>query len=49
METSVVKDEHVITSKGPGTAMAFSLQLIEHLTDHTIAEKVSDGLLYSKT
>jgi len=31
LETDVVVDGHIITSKGPGTAMDFSLQLIELL------------------
>lgn len=40
----VVHDGNVITSKGPGTAMDFTLYLIELLTDRATRDKVEAGL-----
>ncbi|SDZ96788.1 4-methyl-5(b-hydroxyethyl)-thiazole monophosphate biosynthesis [Thiothrix caldifontis] len=40
----IVIDGKVITSRGPGTAMDFSLQLIELLTDKTVRDRVEAGL-----
>jgi 4-methyl-5(b-hydroxyethyl)-thiazole monophosphate biosynthesis len=45
METPVVKDEQVITSRGPGTAMDFALTLIETLVGREIRTKVEAGLV----
>lgn len=41
----VVIDGNLITSKGPGTAMAFGLALIEALSGQVTAREVADGLL----
>jgi 4-methyl-5(b-hydroxyethyl)-thiazole monophosphate biosynthesis len=41
----VVKDGNLITSKGPATAMAFSLELLKNLTDEETAEAVARGML----
>lgn len=40
----VVQDGKVITSRGPGTAMDFSLTLIEKLTDKATRDSVEAGL-----
>jgi protein deglycase len=41
----VVKDEKVITSKGPATAMQFALELVKTLKGEEVYNSVKDGLL----
>jgi len=41
----VVKDEQVITSRGPGTAMDFTLELIEILVGRDTRNQVEAGLV----
>jgi 4-methyl-5(b-hydroxyethyl)-thiazole monophosphate biosynthesis len=41
----VVVDGDLITSQGPGTAMAFALTLVEILTDADVRNEVAAGLL----
>lgn len=41
---AVVKDDKVITSRGPGTAMDFSLELIETLLGRARRDEVETGL-----
>jgi len=43
-EDPVVRDGKVITSRGPGTAMDFSLELVEVLSGREIRDKVEAGL-----
>ncbi len=45
-EEAVVQDGRVITSRGPGTAMAFALTLIENLAGRAKRDEVAAGLLY---
>jgi 4-methyl-5(b-hydroxyethyl)-thiazole monophosphate biosynthesis len=45
VETSVCVDGHLITSRGPGTAMEFSLRLAELLTGAQTALKVGHAML----
>ena len=50
---SIVKDDvavdgFVITSRGMGTAIAFSLSLIEQLTDVDTAKKLGEAIIYVK-
>ncbi|MCU7801300.1 MAG: hypothetical protein KZQ70_14505 [gamma proteobacterium symbiont of Lucinoma myriamae] len=45
-EDSVVHDDKVITSRGPGTAMDFSLSLIEILAGKEKRDEVTAGLLW---
>jgi 4-methyl-5(b-hydroxyethyl)-thiazole monophosphate biosynthesis len=45
-EEVVVQDGQVITSRGPGTAMAFALTLIENLAGKAKRDEVAAGLLY---
>jgi len=42
----VVVDGHIVTSQGPGTAIAFALKLIELIDGPEAAEKVSNDLIY---
>jgi len=41
----VIRDGNVITSRGPGTAMDFALELIEILTDKAKRDEVEAGLV----
>lgn len=41
----IVRDDNVITSRGPGTAMDFALTLIELLEDTSTRKKVESGLV----
>lgn len=43
-EKAVVQDGTVITSRGPGTAMDFSLLLVEILTDKKVRSRVESAL-----
>jgi 4-methyl-5(b-hydroxyethyl)-thiazole monophosphate biosynthesis len=43
-EDPVVRDGKVITSRGPGTAMDFSLELVEVLSGREVRDKVEAGL-----
>ncbi|MCP3850407.1 MAG: DJ-1/PfpI family protein [Gammaproteobacteria bacterium] len=45
-QDAVVQDGYVITSRGPGTAMAFSLSLVEILCGKEKRDEVAAGLLY---
>lgn len=42
---AVVRDGKVVTSRGPGTAIAFSLELIELLAGRDVRNSVASGLL----
>lgn len=41
----VAVDGNIVTSRGPGTALAFALKLVEMLVDVETAESLSDGML----
>jgi 4-methyl-5(b-hydroxyethyl)-thiazole monophosphate biosynthesis len=41
----VVRDEHVVTSRGPGTAMDFALELVELLAGKAKRDEVEKGLV----
>ena len=45
MQDRVVVDDKVITSQSPGTAMEFSLKLVEILFGSERLKKVNDGVL----
>jgi 4-methyl-5(b-hydroxyethyl)-thiazole monophosphate biosynthesis len=42
----VVVDGKLVTSKGPGTAMAFSLALVELLKNPEVAESIASAMQY---
>lgn len=42
----VVIDGHIVTSQGPGTAIAFALKLIELVDGAAAAEQVATGMIY---
>ncbi|MBK8164232.1 MAG: DJ-1/PfpI family protein [Gammaproteobacteria bacterium] len=44
LQEAVVRDGHVITSRGPGTALDFALQLIEILAGRETRDRVEAGL-----
>lgn len=45
-ENEVMTDENIITSRGPATAMAFALCIVEKLKGKIAADTVADGMLY---
>lgn len=45
VDEAVVVDGNIITSKGPATAMAFAIKLIEVLVGEVAAKEVAAGLL----
>ena len=46
-EANVVHSEHVITSRGPATAMEFALKLLEVVTNRDKAVQVASDMLYN--
>lgn len=44
----VAQSEHVITSRGMGTAIAFGLKIIENLIDKETAEDLGRKIVYTK-
>jgi 4-methyl-5(b-hydroxyethyl)-thiazole monophosphate biosynthesis len=47
LEDKVVVDDRIVTSQGPGTAMAFALKIVEILCGEGKAKEVAKGLLAS--
>ncbi|WP_353570400.1 DJ-1 family glyoxalase III [Candidatus Albibeggiatoa sp. nov. BB20] len=47
LDQAVVCDGKVVTSRGPGTAMDFALELISLLTDKATRDQVEQGLVRS--
>lgn len=45
VDEKVVKDQNIITSQGPATALAFALALAQELAGCDVADKVKAGML----
>lgn len=45
---SVVQDGHIITSRGPGTAMLFALKIVEILKDDNTALDLKEKMIISR-
>jgi 4-methyl-5(b-hydroxyethyl)-thiazole monophosphate biosynthesis len=46
VESEVVRDRNIITSRGVGTAIPFALELIAYLVNPDAAEKVKKAIIY---
>ena len=46
-EKVVCVDEHIVTSRGPATAVVFALKLIEVLIGKEESQKLADSILFS--
>lgn len=46
VDERVVVDGNLITSQGPGTSMAFALEIVKRLGGDDLAKKVAEALLY---
>ena len=49
VDSPVVVDGNLITSRGAGTAIEFALKIIEILKGIEVAKKVSEGIVYQAT
>lgn len=47
LEEKVVKDRHIITSRGVGTAIDFALALIVELADQNTADEIKERIVYN--
>jgi 4-methyl-5(b-hydroxyethyl)-thiazole monophosphate biosynthesis len=47
VEERVVEDGNIVTSRGPGTTMAFALKLVERLSGVEMATKTAEKLLFA--
>ena len=47
VQESVVVDGNVITSRGPGTSMAFALAVVERLSGAAVAKATAERLLFT--
>jgi 4-methyl-5(b-hydroxyethyl)-thiazole monophosphate biosynthesis len=45
VDEKVVVDGHIITSQGPGTALAFAFKLVDILVGEEVTQKVKKGML----
>lgn len=48
VEDRVVRDGQLVTSRGPGTALEFSLELAKQVVDPALAAKISELMLAKK-
>lgn len=46
-EESVVKDRQLITSKSPGTAIEFALNIVDDLVGKKVADKIKEDICFS--
>lgn len=45
-KSNVVRDENVMTSRGPATAMEFALAIVKDLAGENVYDEVKAGLLF---
>ncbi|NLJ90640.1 MAG: DJ-1/PfpI family protein [Clostridiales bacterium] len=48
VDSPVVKDDNVITSRGVGTAIDFALEIIKTLKDEKVADEIAKSIIYKK-
>ena len=46
-QEAVVEDGHILTSRGPGSAFQFALELVKKLKSPEVAQKLAQGMLVS--
>ena len=46
-EGKVAADKNIITSKGPGTAMEFAIELVRYIKGEEVAASLTAGLIYN--
>ena len=46
LEEKVVVDGNIITSRGLGTAIPFSLEIVRYLLDDDVAKSIADKIIY---
>ncbi len=44
----VVKDDNIITGRGPGVALEFALEVVEYLADKSSADELKKAMLFKK-
>jgi protein deglycase len=47
VDDRVVEDGNIVTSRGPGTSMAFALKLVERLSGAAVAQTTAEKLLFA--
>ncbi|MBN2037047.1 MAG: DJ-1/PfpI family protein [Chitinispirillaceae bacterium] len=48
VKETVVRDKNIITSRGPGTAVAFGLAIVSYLAGQTEADRIAAAVLHSR-
>lgn len=48
-DDKVVQDGNIVTSQGPGTALEFSLFLVELMYGKAAADNLADQMIYTRT
>jgi protein deglycase len=46
VDQPVIADGNIITSRGAGTAVPFSLEIISYLLDRKAADKIASSIIY---
>ncbi len=48
LEEEVVSDDHIVTSRGVGTAIPFALRLVEILKGTEVADQIAESIIYRR-
>ena len=48
LEEEVVTDDHIVTSRGVGTAIPFALRLVEILKGTEVADQIAGSIIYRR-